>query len=79
MQLSYMRVVLIGSFFNSTANSFGLFVRVDGSLKRMMACSITGCILNIILDPIAIYVLDWGIAGAVCPLLHFPELFQAAW
>lgn len=61
---SYMRVVLIGSFFNSTANSFGLFVRVDGSPKRMMACSITGCILNIILDPIAIYVLDWGIAGA---------------
>ena len=62
--LSYMRVVLIGSFFNSTANGFGLFVRVDGSPKRMMICSVTGCILNIILDPIAIYVFQWGIAGA---------------
>lgn len=62
--VTYLRVVLIGAFFNSTANGFGLFVRVDGSPRRMMVCSITGCILNIILDPIAIYVLDMGIAGA---------------
>ena len=62
--VTYLRVVLVGAFFNSTANSFGLFVRVDGSPKRMMVCSITGCVLNIILDPIAIYVMDMGIAGA---------------
>ena len=62
--VTYIRVVLIGAFFNSTANGFGMFVRVDGSPKRMMVCSVTGCILNIILDPIAIYVLGWGIAGA---------------
>jgi putative MATE family efflux protein len=62
--LTYLKVVLIGAFFNSTANGFGMFVRVDGSPKRMMVCSITGCVLNIILDPIAIYVLGWGIAGA---------------
>ena len=62
--VSYLRIILVGSFFNSTANGFGLFVRVDGSPKRMMVCSITGCVLNIILDPIAIYVMDMGIAGA---------------
>lgn len=62
--VTYIRVVLIGAFFNSTANGFGMFVRVDGSPRRMMLCSVTGCILNIILDPIAIYVLGWGIAGA---------------
>ena len=62
--LTYLRIVLLGAFFNSAANSFGLFVRVDGSPKRMMICSITGCVLNIILDPIAIYLLGWGIAGA---------------
>ncbi len=62
--LTYIRIVLIGAFFNSTANGFGLFVRVDGSPRRMMICSVTGCILNIILDPIAIYVLGLGIAGA---------------
>ncbi|MGN0982768.1 MAG: MATE family efflux transporter, partial [Candidatus Limivicinus sp.] len=61
---TYLRVVLLGSYFNSLANGFGLFVRVDGSPKRMMVCSITGCLLNIILDPIAISLLGWGIAGA---------------
>ena len=62
--LIYLRIVLAGAFFNSVANSFGLFVRVDGSPRRMMVCSVTGCLLNIILDPVAIYVLNLGIAGA---------------
>ena len=62
--LTYLRIVLLGSFFNSTANGYGMFVRVDGSPRRMMICSVTGCLLNIILDPIAIYVLHMGIAGA---------------
>ena len=61
---TYLRVVLVGAIFNAIANSFGLFVRVDGSPKRMMVCSITGCVLNIILDPIAIHTLGMGIAGA---------------
>ena len=61
---TYLRIVLPGAFFNVMANSFGLFVRVDGSPRRMMLCSVTGCVLNIILDPIAIRLLGWGIAGA---------------
>lgn len=60
----YFRIVLAGAFFNSTANGFGMFVRVDGSPKRMMVCSMTGCILNIILDPIMIGPMGMGIAGA---------------
>lgn len=62
--VTYLRVVLIGAFFNSITSGFGLFVRVDGSPKRMMVCSVTGCVLNIILDPIAISLFGWGIAGA---------------
>lgn len=62
--ITYFRIILCGAIFNSIANGFGMFVRVDGSPKRMMVCSITGCILNIILDAIAIYVLKLGIAGA---------------
>ena len=55
--LTYLRIVLLGAFFNSAANSFGLFVRVDGSPKRMMVCSVTGCALNILLDPVFISLL----------------------
>ena len=62
--MTYLHIILFGLFFNSTANGFGMFVRVDGSPRRMMICSVTGCVLNIILDPIAIYVMKLGIAGA---------------
>lgn len=62
--VQYFRIILVGAFFNAVANCFGLFVRVDGSPKRMMICSITGCVINIILDPIAISTLKMGIAGA---------------
>ena len=39
-------------------------LRAEGAAKRSMNISIIGAVLNIILDPIFIYVFDWGIAGA---------------
>lgn len=39
-------------------------VRADGSPKFSMVCTLTGAILNTILDPIFIFVFDMGIAGA---------------
>ena len=39
-------------------------IRADGSPSYAMVCSLSGAILNIILDPICIFWLDWGIQGA---------------
>ncbi len=39
-------------------------VRADGSPKYAMTATCVGCIINIILDPIAIFVLNWGMKGA---------------
>lgn len=39
-------------------------IRADGSPAYSMISMCTGAILNIILDPIFIYVFDWGIQGA---------------
>lgn len=39
-------------------------IRADGSPAYAMVAVLTGAILNVILDPIFIYVLKWGIAGA---------------
>lgn len=39
-------------------------VRADRSPKYSMAAIITGAVLNTILDPIFIFVFNWGIAGA---------------
>ena len=39
-------------------------IRSDGAPTFSMACGITGAILNLILDPLFIFVFKWGIAGA---------------
>lgn len=39
-------------------------IRADGSPAYAMIATCSGAILNIILDPICIFVLDWGIKGA---------------
>ena len=39
-------------------------IRADGSPKYAMFATLIGAILNIILDPIAIFVLDLGVKGA---------------
>ena len=39
-------------------------IRADGSPRYSMFCSLSGALLNIVLDPVFIFKLDMGIAGA---------------
>ena len=39
-------------------------VRADGNAKYSMIAIVTGAVLNIILDPLFMFVYNWGIAGA---------------
>ncbi len=45
-------------------NMMNAVIRADGSPAVSMASMSLGAILNIILDPVFIFVLNWGIAGA---------------
>lgn len=45
-------------------NTLASIIRADGSPKYAMGAMLVGAILNIIGDPVAIFVLDWGIKGA---------------
>ena len=47
-----------------TQNTLASIIRADGSPKYAMASMLTGAIINIIGDPLAIFVLDMGIQGA---------------
>lgn len=47
-----------------TQNTLASIIRADGSPKYAMAAMLTGAIINIIGDPIAIFVLNMGIKGA---------------
>ncbi len=60
----YFRIILIGIPFYMIANSVNSVIRADGSPKFSMAATLTGAILNIILDPIFIFIFKWGIKGA---------------
>ncbi|MBO5846554.1 MAG: MATE family efflux transporter [Bacteroidales bacterium] len=60
----YMYIVLPGMFMTTvTFNLCGL-IRASGYPVKAMWILAGGAILNIILDPIFIFIFDWGIAGA---------------
>jgi len=62
--LDYGYVIAFGIPFMMIGTTFNSIIRADGSPKYAMASMVIGAILNIILDPIVIFVLDMGVKGA---------------
>lgn len=62
--LEYFKWIVVGIPFYVFGNAVNATIRADGSPKIAMMVSLIGCIMNVILDPIAIFVLHWGMAGA---------------
>ncbi len=60
----YMSITALGlPFFMLSAGGSHL-IRADGSPNMSMASTLVGAVLNMILDPIYIFVFHWGIQGA---------------
>ncbi|WP_436414858.1 MATE family efflux transporter [Petrimonas sp.] len=59
----YLQIVLIGNVFISLCYSFNNMMRASGYPKKAMVTMLIGAVLNIILDPIFIFVFKLGIAG----------------
>lgn len=64
----YMAIVCIGSFFVNIQVVFEKILQATGNMVGPMICSLTGAVVNIILDPILIFGLlgapKLGVAGA---------------
>jgi len=60
----YITIILWGSVFFSFAMSSNNLIRAEGNAKVAMATMLIGAILNIILDPIFIFVFKMGVKGA---------------
>ncbi|MFP4212377.1 MAG: MATE family efflux transporter [Alkalispirochaeta sp.] len=60
----YLTVILPGSPFIAMAIVANHLVRSEGRSRRAMTIMLLGAVLNLILDPIFIYVLDMGVRGA---------------
>jgi len=60
----YGHIIFIMMPFALVQNTLASIIRADGSPKYSMAAMVVGAVINMIGDPVAIFVLDWGIKGA---------------
>lgn len=61
---SYLSIVAYSSVFVLISNCFSNIIRAEGKANEAMMGMLIGNLINVILDPIMILGLDWGIAGA---------------
>lgn len=64
MAVEYFRIVAAFFPFYLLLNVMNSMIRADGSPTYAMIAMLTGAVINIILDPVFIFLLKWGIAGA---------------
>ncbi len=60
----YFRFIVAGIPFFMFGNAMNSVIRADGSPAFAMLSTLAGCAINVVLDPVAIFVLRWGMAGA---------------
>jgi putative MATE family efflux protein len=60
----YMKIILLGNVFTHLYFGLNNVLRSSGHPKKAMMLTITTVVLNTILDPIFIFVFEWGIQGA---------------
>ncbi len=61
---SYLQIVLFSHIFSHVAFGLSALMRAEGSATRSMMCMVAGFGVNLVLDPILIFVFDMGLDGA---------------
>lgn len=64
LSMDYVRTICFGLPFLMISSSLTAIIRADGNPKYTMKCMIAGALINIVLDPIFIFVFDMGVVGA---------------
>lgn len=62
--VSYARIYILGSVFVLIVLGMNLFITTQGFAKISMLTTVIGAVINIILDPVFIFVLGMGVSGA---------------
>ena len=62
--LEYGRPIILGFTFLAIDMAFTPIIRADGRANVSLIGMVIGCVTNVILDPIFIFVFKWGVAGA---------------
>lgn len=74
--MDYGRIISYGILFSVIDSGMAGMIRADSSPKYSMAGLLVGCITNIILDPIFIFVFHWGVI--LCSLVCLSFRYQPA-
>lgn len=61
---AYIYIILLGTVFNMVAFSLNNTIRGDGNPKLAATIMVIGCVTNIILDAVFIFIFNMGIQGA---------------
>jgi len=59
----YLKITVISGIFRVLIYNFTFYLRLEGKLKRSSSSMLTMTVINIILDYVFLFVLDWGISG----------------
>jgi putative MATE family efflux protein len=78
LAIQYTRIIIIGVLFHEISFGVNNFIRGEGSPRVAMITMIIGAGLNIILDPIFIFVLDMGMQGAALATI-IAQFVSALW
>lgn len=62
--VSYGRIYILGSIFVLLVMGLNPFITAQGFSRISMLTTVIGALLNLILDPIFIFVFGWGVTGA---------------
>ena len=62
--VEYSRIYILGSVFVLVVMGMNTFITTQGFAKISMLTTVIGAVINIILDPIFIFVFDMGVKGA---------------
>lgn len=64
LAVQYTRIIFYGTFFYVLMFTLGSIIRGEGDTKTTMWVGVSINILNMIIDPIFIFTLGWGVQGA---------------
>ncbi len=76
--VEYMRIYSIGIPFSMIATGMNGFINAQGFAKSGMVTVLVGAVTNIILDPVFIFVLEMGVAGAALATI-ISQILSAVW
>lgn len=76
--LSYIRIYALGNLFQLTVLGLNSFLTTQGFSNFAMITTLIGAVLNLILDPLLIYVFGLGVRGAAIATI-LSQAVSAAW